>query len=285
MGDIGMASDGHFIWYELTTTDADAAEAFYTSVVGWGTRDASAPGAPYTLFTAGDAAAGGLIGLSADARRMGAQPRWTGYVGVDDVDATVAQLMRLGGTVYVPPTDIPDVSRFAVVADPQRATFALLKWRNPDQQQSAATLPEVVAWHDLLAANAQRAFDFYRELLGWQNADSAGAGGTYQLFAVNGQIIGGITVKPPRTPLPFWLHYFYVADVDAAAARVRAAGGQVFEGPVEAPGGNRIACCVDPQGAMFALSGQGRKKVQGFFAPAAATDPAATRFYTPKKPA
>jgi uncharacterized protein len=281
-----MASDGHFIWYELTTTDAEAAKAFYTSVVGWGTRDASMPGAAYTLFTVADAAAGGLIGLSADARKMGAQPRWTGYVGVDDVDATVGQLMRLGGTVYVPPTDIPDVSRFAVVADPQMATFALLKWQHPDQQQSApATLPGIVAWHELLAANAQRAFDFYRALLGWQKADSpAGTIGTYQLFAVNGQTIGGMTIKPSPTPMPFWLYYFYVADVDAAAARVKAAGGQILEGPVEALGGNRVACCVDPQGAMFALSGQGRKKVEGYFAPAAATDPAATRFYTPKKP-
>ena len=279
-----MANDGHFIWYELTTTDAEAAKAFYTSVVGWGTRDASAPGARYTLFTAADAAVGGLIGLSEEARKMGAQPRWTGYVGVDDVDATVAQLKRLGGVVYVPPTDIPDVSRFAVVADSEKATFALLKWRHPEQQQSAAALPGVVAWHDLLAANTQRAFDFYRQLLGWQRADGAtGAVGAYQLFAVDGQTIGGITVKPPRAPLPFWLHYFYVADVDAAAARVKACGGHIIEGPVEAPGGNRIAYCVDPQGAMFALSGQGRKKVQGYFAPAVATDPAANRFYTPKK--
>jgi predicted enzyme related to lactoylglutathione lyase len=279
-----MANDGHFIWYELTTTDPQAARAFYTSVVGWGTRDASTPDAPYTLFTAGDAAAGGLIGLSEDARKMGAQPRWTGYVGVDDVDAAVDQLKRLGGAVYVPPTDIPDVSRFAVVADPQRATFALLKWRHADQPQSAAALPGVAAWHELLAANTQRAFDFYRELLGWQHPDgAAGASGAYQLFAVSGQTVGGITVKPPQAPLPFWLYYFYVADVDAAAARVKAGGGRIIEGPVEAPGGNRIACCVDPQGAMFALSGQGRK-VQGFFAPAAAQAPGSTRFYAPKKP-
>lgn len=278
-----MANHGQFIWYELTTTDPEAAKRFYANVVGWGTRDASMPGAAYTLFTAGDAAAGGLMGLSDDARRMGAQPRWTGYVGVDDVDATVAELMRLGGAVYVPPTDIPDVSRFAVVADPQGATFALLKWQQPDQPQSAATsLPDTVAWHELLAANTERAFDFYRELLGWQPDSAAGAVGSYQLFAASGQTIGGMTVKPPRAPLPFWLYYFYVADVDAAAARAKAAGGHIIEAPVEAPGGNRIACCVDPQGAMFALSGQGRKKVQGYFAPAAATDPRSTRRYTPK---
>ena len=44
---------GHFVWYELMTTDMEAAKAFYADVVGWGTQDASMPGMPYTLFTAG----------------------------------------------------------------------------------------------------------------------------------------------------------------------------------------------------------------------------------------
>ena len=42
---------GHFVWYELMTTDMEAAKAFYADVVGWGTQDASMPGMPYTLFT------------------------------------------------------------------------------------------------------------------------------------------------------------------------------------------------------------------------------------------
>ena len=70
-----VSAHGCFVWYELTTTDADAAKAFYTDVVGWGLRDASMPGAAYTLFTAGEIAVAGLTGLPAEARRLGAQPR------------------------------------------------------------------------------------------------------------------------------------------------------------------------------------------------------------------
>src|ERR1700731_4670079 len=70
-----VSSHGCFVWYELTTTDAEAAKAFYADVVGWGLRDASMPGAAYTLFTAGVIAVAGLTGLPAEARRRGGEPR------------------------------------------------------------------------------------------------------------------------------------------------------------------------------------------------------------------
>ncbi len=280
-----VSSHGCFVWYELTTTDAQAAKAFYADVVGWGLRDASMPGAAYTLFTAGEDPVAGLIGLPAEARKMGAQPRWMGYVGVDDVDAATDRLERLGGTVYVPPTDVPDVSRFSVVADPQAATLALVKWLNPSQEQPAApTLPGHVGWHALSAVNWEKAFAFYGELFGWQKVDADVAGiGTHQLFSAAGQTIGSMSTKPPAVPMPFWLYYFNVGDIDAAVERVKAGGGKILEGPVEAPGDKRIARCTDPQGAMFALTGAGRSKTIGYFGPVAADDPAATRLFVPKK--
>lgn len=280
-----MANHGHFVWYELTTTDPEAAKAFYTSVVGWGLRDASMPGAAYTLFTAGEASVGGVMGLPPDARRMGAQPRWIGYVGVDDVDATVEAITRLGGAVYVPPTDVPDVSRFAIVADPQQAPFALFKWLRPEAEPAAALkTPGHVGWHELFAANWQNAFAFYGALFGWQNVDAdVGGIGAYQLFSAGGQTLGGMSTKPPTVPMAFWLYYFNVGDVDAAAQRVKANGGHVVEGPTDAPGGSAIVRCTDPQGAMFALIGASQPRVRGYFGPAAARDPGATRIYVPKK--
>ena len=279
-----VGSHGCFVWYELTTTDAEAAKSFYAAVVGWGIRDASMPGAAYTLFTAGEDPVAGLMGLSAEARKMGAQPRWTGYVGVDDVDAATDRLKHLGGTVYVPPTDVPDVSRFSIVADPQMATLALVRGLNSGQEQpSALGMPGHVGWHELSAVNWQEAFAFYGELFGWQKVDAdVGGIGTYLIFSAGGHTIGGMSTKPPAAPMPFWLYYFNVDDLDAAAKRVTAGGGKILEGPIEARGGNRIARCVDPQGAMFALRA-GRPKTIGYFGPAAADDPAATRLFVPKK--
>jgi predicted enzyme related to lactoylglutathione lyase len=49
------------------------------------------------------------------------RPSWLGYVGVNDVDAAADRIKRLGGTVYVPPTDIANISRISVAVDPQMA--------------------------------------------------------------------------------------------------------------------------------------------------------------------
>jgi predicted enzyme related to lactoylglutathione lyase len=273
MGD----SHGRFVWYELMTTDLEAANAFYGEVVGWRTREASMPGSRYTLFTAGDVSAAGLIDLPQDAQMHGAAPQWVGYVSVDDVDAAAHHVKELDGTVYVPPTDIADVSRFSVVADPQMATFILVKWRDAGRQlliQSGAL--GHVGWHELLTIDWERAFAFYREIFGWQKAAAdAGPTGTYLQFSAEGQTIGGMFNKPATAPASFWLYYFNVADIGAALDRVRAGRGKILEGPNDIPGGGRVARCTDPQGAMFALIGKQSDKGIGYFEREASRDSSA----------
>jgi uncharacterized protein len=259
-------SHGRFVWYELMTTDMETAKAFYANVVGWGTRDA---GLAYNLFTVGDAPVAGLINLPEDARRTGATPHWIGYVGVHDVDAAVDRIKQLGGAVHVPPTDVPNISRFSVVADPQMATLALVMGLKPGQAQSAELdTPGRVGWHELLAADWEKAFAFYGELFGWQKADAhIGAMGAYQQFSAAGETIGGMFTKPPTLPLPFWLYYFNIGDVETAAKRVEAGGGQILYGPTAVPGGAWIVHCTDPQGAIFALLDRRRRKAIGYFVP------------------
>jgi hypothetical protein len=268
-------SHGRFVWYELMTTDMEAAKAFYANVVGWGTRDASMPGLAYTLFTAGEASVSGLMVLPEDARKkMGAKPTWIGYVGVNDVDAAADRIKHLGGAVHFSPKEIPNVSRFAVVSDPQMATLALFKWLKPGQAEPAElSAPGRVGWHELLAADWEQALAFYGELFGWQKADAdIGAMGTYALFSAGGQTIGGMFTKPAMVPVPFWLYYFNIGDIDAAAKRVKAGRGQILNGPIAVPGGNWIVQCTDPQGAMFALVGKRSHDGIGFFEPIAWRD-------------
>jgi predicted enzyme related to lactoylglutathione lyase len=271
---------GRFVWYELMTTDVAAAKDFYTKVVGWSTQDVSTSGGAYTLFTVGKASACGFMDLPEDARQMGAMPKWIGYVGVDDVDAATERIRRLGGAVYVPPTDIPDISRFSVVADPQMATLALVKWHSPSQRRPPELdRPGRVGWHELLSADWEKVFPFYSELFDWQRADAEiGPMGTYQVFSAAGQSIGGMYTKPPTVPVPFWLFYFNIGDIDQAVERMKAGGGHILEGPLGKPGGNWIVRCTDPQGAMFALEGKRRQDGIGYFEPAASRDPSVTRF-------
>jgi predicted enzyme related to lactoylglutathione lyase len=278
-GEAGVInSSGRFVWYELVTTDVAAAKTFYTAVMGWDTWDASVPGRPYTFFIAGNSPAGGAIELGEDARDTGTTPAWIGYVRVDDVDAAADRAARLGGIVHVPPTDVADISRFAIFSDPQAARLALIKWRKPGQQQPAEPgAPGRVGWNELLAADWEHAWAFYGALFGWQGADAdTSEMGTYQLFAAGGEIIGGIATKPAATPAPLWLYYFNVTDLDAAAQRVQAAGGEIL-GVREVPGGSWVVHCADPQGAMFALEGLRGRNPVGYFARAASGDPSGRR--------
>jgi predicted enzyme related to lactoylglutathione lyase len=266
----GRAPDrfvSRFVWYELMTTDVEAAKAFYGEVVGWGTQDSSIPGMGYTFFTAGTAAVSGLISLPEEVRKMGVQPGWLGYIGVDDVDASVERVQRLGGSVHVPPKEIPNISRFAVVADPQGATLALFKWLEPGHEVRAEpNTPGRVDWHDLINTNWEQAWSFYGELFGWQKADThKGEIGTYQMFSAGEQVIGGMFNKPASVPVPLWLFYFNIGDVDVAVRRVRAGRGEVLLGPVEVPGRRWIVQCTDPQGAIFALAGTRTHNGIGYF--------------------
>jgi len=253
-------SQGQFVWYELMTTDTNAAKAFYNKVAGWGSQDVPMPGMTYTLLKLGDSQVAGLMNQPEEAKKMGAPPSWIGYVYANNVDATVDRIKELGGTVYVPPSDIPNIGRFAVVADPQGATIAL--FNTPNQPPEGSTpepgTPGRIGWHELMTSDWQKAFAFYSELFGWQKGEGHDMGpmGIYQMFSAGGAPTGGMFNKPPEVPVSFWLYYVNVDGVEPAADRVKSAGGQIINGPMEVPGGSWIVQCKDPQGAMFALVGK-----------------------------
>lgn len=247
---------GRPLWYDLMTADAEAAIAFYTNVAGWTMTPFTTPEGTYQMWTNG---AGPVGGVMAKPAADPAPPHWMAYFGTPDVDATHAEATKRGATTYVPPTDIPQVGRFAVLADPQGAAFALFAPGNPagpEQDPAVGT----VSWHELVTLDQAAAFDFYSAVLGWVKRDVMDMGpmGPYQMFGRDRFTYGGMMNKPADMPAPpHWLLYIQVADLDAALERVRAGGGQVLNGPMEVPGGDRVAQCLDPQGAAFALHTKG----------------------------
>jgi hypothetical protein len=248
---------GCFAWYELLTTDVSGAKAFYASVFGWEVQDASTPNLPYALFSAAKSPVCGLMDLPEEGRKVGVKPTWMAYAAVNDVAVTSERIKRLGGTVYVPPTKT-NIGFISVVADPQMATFALVSALKVGREQPAESgKPGHVGWHELLAEDSAKSFAFYCDCLGWERAKSEiGEEDVYHLFSACGLTIGGIFTRRPSDPPPFWLLYFNVEDIDAAAERVKSGGGKVFHNSRELPGGIWIALCADPQGAAFALQGK-----------------------------
>jgi predicted enzyme related to lactoylglutathione lyase len=113
-----------FVWHELNTTEPKKARAFYGELFGWGFQemDLGAMG-KYTMFASQGTDLGGFAPLEGG----GTRSHWLPYVSVDDVDAAAKRVPLLGGKIHVPPTDIPNVGRFAVLEDPTGATLAVFK--------------------------------------------------------------------------------------------------------------------------------------------------------------
>lgn len=250
-------SNGKFVWYELMTTDPKAAEDFYRAVVGWDMKDAGMPGMSYTILSAAKTPVGGLMKIPQEAAAMGARPGWGGYIAADEVDQFADKVKKAGGKVHRAPADIPNVGRFAVVADPQGAVFMLFKGMNGAEPppQPAQGAPGQAGWRELHAGDWGSAFKFYSGLFGWTKGEAIdmGPGGTYQLFAIGDAPAGGMFNKQAAEPHPYWLYYFNVKGINAAAKRVKDKKGEVLNGPMQVPGGSWIINCRDPQGAMFAL--------------------------------
>lgn len=239
---------GRFVWHELMTVDSTAAHVFYNKVLGWKTQpwehDPS-----YAMFAAASGPLGGTVAQSAGA------PGWIHYVGTTDLAASVQQAKNLGASVTKDITPTGGGGSYAVLTDPQGATFAMYTSDAAHGREKPAKRGEF-SWHELVTTDPQAAFKFYSALFGWEKAGEHDMGpmGFYYLFGRNGNQLGGMFKMPAGMPGgPAWLGYVRVKDVHKVVKKVKSAGGTLTHGPMEVPGGDWIAQFTDPQGAMFAV--------------------------------
>src|SRR5262249_298678 len=197
----------------------------------------------------------GVMRLPDEAAKMGMPPHWMAHVQVENVDATASQVKKLGGKVYKEPTDIPSVGRFAVITDPQGASLSIFTPSGPMTLHDSSKAGEF-CWNELLTSDYATAFDFYSKIFGWKIVQDMDMGpmGTYRVFGIGDQQMGGMMTIPKGQPTPpTWLYYTETPDLDAALGRATKNGAKVMNGPMDVPGGGRIAQLMDPQGAAVAL--------------------------------
>lgn len=246
-----MAAQG-FVWFELETSDIDAAMAFYAPLLGWTAHEFPDPAARYLIGQAGGKAVAGIGGMPADGR-----PQWLGYVGTADMDASVAAWTGAGGALLRGPRTIEGVGRLVLLADPQGAALAMLEPASAEPNEAFKPYtPGHGNWTELATPDPPAALAFYSGQLGWtsERAMDMGPMGQYHLFEVDGVQTGGIMRAIPGMPVA-WLYYFGVPSVAAAITAIGAAGGTVLRGPQPVPGDTVVAIAVDPQGAAFAVHG------------------------------
>lgn len=249
---------GRLLWYQLNTTNAEKGLEFYRGLIGWGLDIFQPEGSPpYRMITRGGMPIGGVMELPPEAAEAGAPPHWLVYIGADDVDATHDKAVAAGAKSHVPPSDIPEVGRFAVLADPWGAIFAIYA---PGSQPP----PEVpcvdgdFSWHEISADDLEKSWSFYQDLFGWEVRSEFDMGpemGPYRMFARPGaeRMVGGMYKRPAEMPVNAWGIYVQVPSVAASAEKAEKAGAKVVMPIMEVPGGDLIVCLTDPQDVYFAL--------------------------------
>jgi uncharacterized protein len=249
---------GRFLWYDLMTPDVASAVQFYSAATGWTTTPFSIEGVDgtYTMWTdASGAPIGGVMALPPEQVAAGTPPHWIAYIGTPDVDAAHAEAERLGARTYVAPRDIPTVGRFAVLADPQGATFALYTPQNAVGPEPEKPAVGGMSWHELYTSDLDAAWAFYTQLFGWNETGSMDMGpmGVYRMYGRGARMYGGMMNRASEQQPVAWNLYVRVPSLDASLDAVRSGGGQVIMGPQEVPGGDVVAICTDPRGGAFGL--------------------------------
>jgi predicted enzyme related to lactoylglutathione lyase len=244
-------------WADLASSDVAGARAFYGGLFGW-EWDVVGP-------EFGDYSTGLLGGkkVAAVASRMDEnQPVvWTTYLAVDDADKWAAAVPEAGGSVVIPPMEIPGQGRMSIAADPTGAFFGT--WEAAGHRGSeVVNEPGTVVWNELVTPDPEAARAFYSATLGvgWGSVDMPD-GSAYALLQVDGRTVGGALAPMPGMEglPPHWGVYFEVADVEATLARVQELGGTALTGVIPTPQGPMVSF-LDPQGGAFSVIASGSQE-------------------------
>lgn len=249
---------GQFVWYDLMTSDVAGAKRFYKQIAGWKTVEFkyASPDRPYSMWSSGKKMLGGVSQLPKEQADQGIPPYWVSSVQVNNVDDTLRKATSLGGRVIAPAMDIPETGRYGVIDDPQGATIALFQPSGAYEGFDGTPVIGQHSWNELMTTDYKRAFDFYRQLFGWEQLTEMDMGGglMYLVFGLNGKQYGGMYTRTPdmASVPPFWLPYINVKDAKATTKTAERAGAKLVRGPMDVPGG-WISIMADPQGAAFAV--------------------------------
>ncbi len=243
--------DGVFCWVDLSTTDPEAAKAFYTGLFGWEVDDRPIDGGgTYSMLQLEGKNVTALSAMQPEMQAQGVPAFWSSYVKHDDVDAIAEKITAAGGTVMFPPMDVMQSGRMTMGQDPEGTPFGV--WQ-PAEHIGAelVNMPNTLVWNELQTRQPDKVKPFYEGVFAWNSATDENG---YVAFMENGRVHAGLIAMDenwgPEVPAN-WSIYFMVEDVAAKAELAQKLGGTVMVPPTEAGAMGIFAVIQDPQGGVF----------------------------------
>lgn len=260
-----MYPHGLISWTDISLPDPEKGKAFYTQLFGWTAEDQFDHDGNYiyTMFSIDGKSTAGMGPMPPEMEEAGIPPMWQTYVTVDSVDDAVAKVTEQGGSVVMPPMQIFDSGRMAVVAEPGGAVVSFWQAGNHVGAQ-LFNQPGAMTWNELNTRDSEATRGFWSKVLGWTFSPMEGTEGADYFIIHNANdheacagdgATGGILQMdenwPPEIP-PHWMVYFWVSDTDATIEKLQELGGRVSVPAFDTSAG-RMAVVADDQGGTFSI--------------------------------
>jgi predicted enzyme related to lactoylglutathione lyase len=248
MGTRTEHAPGTFSWVDLTTSDGDAAKAFYGGLFGWEFEDNEIPG-DGGVYTMCKVDGSNVAAISPTTEQF--PPHWNTYVTVASADDTAAKAKEGGANLIQEPFDVMEAGRMAVLQDPTGA--ALCIWEPRDAiGAERVNEPGCLTWNELHTPDRAKAIDFYTGLFGWTAEEmDTGEGNPGYAVVRNGERSNGGVIDAQQGEPPNWLPYFVAESRDDAVAKAKELGAQeLFRTDMQQ---GKLGILADPQGAPFAV--------------------------------
>lgn len=254
---------GDFLWCDLSAFRVADMRSFYSRVFGWTYQTLEQPdGSAYDVASTPRGAASAIFEMPETFRKMGLPSFWMSYIGVDNIDRTVAEARRAGGQVEMGPLASGAGASIALIRDPLGAGFTVYQGTDlaprPDDRH-----PGHMVWNALYVSDAGAVKDFYETLFGWRIGRAARLPGAFQVKNALGREIAAIHELSDeiRGRDQFWGVSFAVSDVSEAKDAIRANGGEILSEDQGA--GRPTVLAGDPDGAAFFLEACGNGNREG----------------------
>ncbi|HMJ52255.1 MAG TPA: VOC family protein [Polyangiaceae bacterium] len=252
MADQDKAALGTVAWVDLQTPDLDKARKFYGELLGWSFIGGDDPNSGF--YTTAQIRGRKVAGLAKPPREANSLPAWTVYLAASNADDIARKTKEAGGQVLMPPMDVMEQGRMAILSDPTGAAFGV--WQaKAHRGAEVIDEPGAMTWHEVYTRDATKAREFYARVFGLEQKRLDSPSMEYWTLHQGPKTVGGVMQMTPAMPkdLPaHWSTYFAVADADAAAKKVTALGGKLVAPPFDTPYG-RMAAVSDPFGAAFSV--------------------------------
>lgn len=239
---------GRFVWFDLVTEDVSAAKEFYCGLFGW-QFDSQSANENYVLIRNQGTQIGGMVLDSDNNASENKGSIWIGAISVRDVDRSVAEVLKQGGTVIEGPLIAGDRGRMAVIKDNADALVMLLLAAGGDPPDLSKT-PGNWVWMDLFTPNIQSAESFYTAVVGYEAKDHNSASGVLSRILYKDETMhAGIVEVHWEGVASNWLPYVWVSDVSATIRKTHQLGGSLLLRYED------IAIIKDPVGAVVGIQG------------------------------